>query len=45
MGTEITGRADFSSIRYAQCWEDADVLLDALDIRARRGLPFDCLGR
>ena len=24
---------DFSSIRYAQCWEDADVLLEALDIR------------
>src|SRR5439155_15927305 len=32
MGTEIATRADFSIIRYAQCWEDADVLLDALDI-------------
>lgn len=27
----IAERADFSTIRYAQCWEDADVLLAALD--------------
>ena len=26
----IAERADFSGIRYAQCWEDADVLLEAL---------------
>jgi S-adenosylmethionine-diacylglycerol 3-amino-3-carboxypropyl transferase len=25
--------ADFSLIRYAQCWEDADILLEALDVR------------
>ncbi len=25
--------ADFSAVRYAQCWEDADVLLEALDVR------------
>ncbi|MBI4640340.1 MAG: DUF3419 family protein [Candidatus Tectomicrobia bacterium] len=25
--------ADFSIIRYAQCWEDADILLEALDIQ------------
>jgi len=31
--SEISRRADFSEIRYAQCWEDADVLLKALDIR------------
>lgn len=30
--SEVARRADFSGIRYAQCWEDADVLLDALDI-------------
>ena len=30
--SEIAARADFSIIRYAQCWEDADVLLAALDI-------------
>ena len=28
-----TVRADFSRIRYAQVWEDADVLLEALDVR------------
>ncbi len=31
--SEAASRADFSSIRYAQCWEDADILLEALDIR------------
>jgi S-adenosylmethionine-diacylglycerol 3-amino-3-carboxypropyl transferase len=31
--SEVASRADFSIIRYAQCWEDADVLLGALDIR------------
>ena len=25
--------ADVSIVRYAQCWEDADVLLEALDLR------------
>jgi len=28
--TEAAAHADFSSIRYAQCWEDADVLVKAL---------------
>lgn len=32
-GTEAAGRADFTHVRYAQCWEDADVLLEALDVR------------
>lgn len=32
MSTEAVDRADFSFVRYAQCWEDADILLDALDI-------------
>jgi len=31
--SEAATRADFSQIRYAQCWEDADVLLEALDIQ------------
>ena len=31
--TEIAGRAEFDIIRYAQVWEDADVLLDALAIQ------------
>jgi S-adenosylmethionine-diacylglycerol 3-amino-3-carboxypropyl transferase len=32
--SEAAGRADFSAIRYAQVWEDADILLEALDVRA-----------
>lgn len=28
--TEVQSRADFSHIRYAQCWEDADILVQAL---------------
>jgi S-adenosylmethionine-diacylglycerol 3-amino-3-carboxypropyl transferase len=31
--TEAATRADFSRIRYAQVWEDADVLLAALDVK------------
>lgn len=31
--SEIETRADFSSIRYGQLWEDADVLLQGLDIQ------------
>jgi S-adenosylmethionine-diacylglycerol 3-amino-3-carboxypropyl transferase len=31
-GTEAAGRADFTRIRYAQVWEDADVLLDGLAV-------------
>ncbi|MBS1810588.1 MAG: DUF3419 family protein [Acidobacteria bacterium] len=33
MNPSIAKRANFSEIRYAQCWEDADVLLAALDIQ------------
>ena len=29
-GTEIAGRAAFDQIRYAQVWEDADILVEAL---------------
>jgi len=32
--SEIENHADFSRIRYAQCWEDADILLKALDVKA-----------
>jgi S-adenosylmethionine-diacylglycerol 3-amino-3-carboxypropyl transferase len=31
MPSEVAERADFSAIRYAQCWEDADSLLAALE--------------
>ncbi|MDY0049462.1 MAG: DUF3419 family protein [Halothiobacillaceae bacterium] len=30
MGSEVSTRADFSRVRYAQCWEDADILCEAL---------------
>src|SRR5438093_1159435 len=33
MGSEIAAKASFSGVRYGQCWEDADVLLEALDIQ------------
>jgi len=33
MNETIAHRADFSRIRYAQCWEDADILLEGLAIR------------
>src|SRR6202795_4498641 len=33
MGSEIAAKADFGGVRYAQCWEDADILLEALAVR------------
>ena len=33
MKSEIEQYADFSRIRYAQCWEDADILLKALQVK------------
>src|SRR5690348_11586957 len=30
--SEAAQHADFSQIRYAQCWEDADVLVEALKL-------------
>ena len=33
MSTEIAGKARFERIRYAQLWEDADILVDALGAR------------
>ena len=33
MRSEAAERADFSEIRYAQVWEDADVLLEGLEVR------------
>jgi S-adenosylmethionine-diacylglycerol 3-amino-3-carboxypropyl transferase len=33
MRSEAAIHADFSAIRYAQCWEDADILLEGLAIR------------
>ncbi|MDH4231192.1 MAG: BtaA family protein [Nitrospirota bacterium] len=33
MGQRIQERASFDNVRYSNCWEDADVLLQALDVR------------
>jgi len=33
----IAHKADFALVRYANCWEDADVLVEALAARARGG--------
>lgn len=33
MRSEAASHAEFSAIRYAQCWEDADILMEGLAIR------------
>ncbi len=38
MSTEITAKAGFEAIRYAQLWEDADILCEALGQRPGRTL-------
>lgn len=37
-GPDVAERADFTGIRYAQCWEDADVLVEALAPRPGQAL-------
>ncbi len=45
MTSEISRSADFSQLRYAQCWEDADLLLRALaPTRPRRLLSIASAG-
>ena len=39
---EIAGKASFSGIRYAQLWEDADVLLEGLDSKPGATLVSIC---
>lgn len=34
MQSEVARRATFDSIRYSQCWEDAEILLAGMDARA-----------
>lgn len=41
-GSEIAGKADFGHIRYAQLWEDADVLTAALGERSGGTLVSIC---
>src|SRR5436305_1783008 len=33
MGSEVAAKADFSGVRYAQCWEDADILVEGLEVQ------------
>src|ERR1019366_7703995 len=33
MESEVQAKADFTGVRYAQCWEDADILVEALDVQ------------
>ena len=33
LASEAAAHADFSIIRYAQCWEDADILLEGLNVQ------------
>ena len=33
MPSELEGLIRFDQLRYAQCWEDADILLEALEVR------------
>jgi S-adenosylmethionine-diacylglycerol 3-amino-3-carboxypropyl transferase len=33
MASEVQAKADFTGVRYAQCWEDADILVEALAVR------------
>ncbi len=35
MSTEVASRAEFGAIRYAQCWEDAGLLVEALQPAGR----------
>ncbi|MDZ4832386.1 MAG: DUF3419 family protein [Candidatus Melainabacteria bacterium] len=34
MKSEIQSKAGFSFVRYAQCWEDADIVVEAMKIKA-----------
>ena len=44
MNSEIQSRADFSKVRYGQCWEDADILVKALLPDSRHCLSIGSAG-
>ena len=44
MKSEIQQHADFTQVRYANCWEDADILMDALDPAGQRCLSIGSAG-
>ncbi len=31
--SEVLNKADFSKVRYAQCWEDTEVLIESMDVK------------
>jgi S-adenosylmethionine-diacylglycerol 3-amino-3-carboxypropyl transferase len=44
MPSEIQQHADFSEVRYANCWEDADILIQALEPAGRHCLSIGSAG-
>lgn len=44
MQSEIQAHADFSQVRYANCWEDADILIQALNPQGRHCLSIGSAG-
>jgi S-adenosylmethionine-diacylglycerol 3-amino-3-carboxypropyl transferase len=44
MKSEIQQHADFTKVRYANCWEDADILIQALDPKGRHCVSIGSAG-
>lgn len=44
MSCEIQERANFDFIRYANCWEDPELLLGAFDLKGKRALSIASAG-
>ncbi len=44
MKSEIQQHADFTKVRYANCWEDADILIQALDLDGRHCVSIGSAG-
>ncbi|MFT5881903.1 MAG: S-adenosylmethionine-diacylglycerol 3-amino-3-carboxypropyl transferase [Crocinitomicaceae bacterium] len=44
MSSEIQQHADFTQVRYANCWEDADILIKALEPDGRHCLSIGSAG-
>ncbi|TLV02919.1 DUF3419 family protein [Dyadobacter luticola] len=44
MSQKLTDVVDFGLIRYANCWEDADILVEALSDRGKKNLSIGSAG-
>jgi len=44
MKTEIQDHAEFNAVRYANCWEDADILMTAMQPTGRKCLSIGSAG-